>query len=131
MSAETHKTRIREAFAALNAGDGGRWLAAFRDDFVWKVSPNEVFPARAEGKAQVVQSLFVPLTQKLEGSPKIHIDELIAEGDRVVALAHGEATTKGGESYDQTYCFIFRFEGDEIVEVDERIDTALVNRVLA
>ena len=46
-------------------------------------------------------------------------------------FSRSSAKTKRGEAYDQSYCFIFRFRGDQVVEVDERFDSALVNRVLS
>jgi hypothetical protein len=131
MSNEERKSRIRKAFDALNGGNPAEWLGLFGDSVVWKATPTDVFPRRVEGKDQVIQKLFMPLGEKLAGPPKLFIDDLIAEGDRVAVVAHGEATTKKGEAYNQSYCFVFRFAGDQIVEVDEHLDSALVNRVLA
>jgi hypothetical protein len=130
VTVEERKERLRRAFQGLNAGDAGAWLGLFADDLVWRATPSDVFPNLLRGKGEVVTKLFAPLTAKLASPPRIHLDELIGEGERVVALAHGEAKTKRGEAYDQSYCFVFRFRGDQVVEVDERFDSALVNRVL-
>lgn len=45
--------------------------------------------------------------------------------------AHGHATTTRGESYEQTYCFIFQIVDERITDVIERCHTVLVERVLA
>jgi hypothetical protein len=131
MTLEERKDRLRRAFQGLNSGNAGEWLGLFADDLVWRATPSEVFPPLLRGKHEVITKLFGALTAKLAGPPRIHVDELIGEGDRIVALAHGEAKTKRGEAYDQSYCFIFRFRDEQVVEVDERFDSALVNRVLA
>ena len=131
MTLEERKDKLRRAFQGLNSGNPGEWLGLFADDLVWRATPSEVFPSVLRGKGEVITRLFGALTAKLAAPPRIHVDELIGEGDRIVALAHGEAKTKRGEAYDQSYCFIFRFRGDQVVEVDERFDSALVNRVLA
>ena len=131
MTLEERKDKLRRAFQGLSSGNPGDWLGLFADDLVWRATPSEVFPAVLRGKQEVVTKLFGALAAKLAAPLRIHVDELIGEGDRIVALAHGEAKTKRGEAYDQNYCFIFRFRGDQVVEVDERFDSALVNRVLA
>lgn len=131
MTLEERKDKLRRAFQGLNTGNPGEWLGLFADDLVWRATPSEVFPSVLRGKQEVVTKLFGALGAKLAAPLRIHVDELIGEGDRIVALAHGEAKTKRGEAYDQSYCFIFRFRGDQVVEVDERFDSALVNRVLA
>ena len=131
MTLEARKDRLRRAFQGLSSGNPDEWLGLFADDLVWRATPSEVFPSVLRGKHEVITKLFGALTAKLAGPLRVHIDELIGEGDRIVALAHGEAKTKQGEAYDQSYCFIFRFRGDQVVEVDERFDSALVNRVLA
>ena len=38
--------------------------------------------------------------------------------------------TKSGEPYNQTYCYVFRFEDGQVSELTEYLDTDLVNRVL-
>jgi ketosteroid isomerase-like protein len=55
---------------------------------------------------------------------------VLAEGDRVVVQARSRATTRRGDPYDQTYCFIFRVREGRLTEVVEHCDTALVERVL-
>ncbi|WP_063052903.1 nuclear transport factor 2 family protein [Nocardia arthritidis] len=44
--------------------------------------------------------------------------------------ARAEGVTTRGESYDQTYCFVFRVAEGKLREVVEYCDTALVERVL-
>lgn len=57
-------------------------------------------------------------------------EEIIAERDRVVVLAHGEVKTVRGEDYNNDYCFVLRMRGGKIVELREYCDTALAQRVL-
>jgi ketosteroid isomerase-like protein len=44
--------------------------------------------------------------------------------DLVVLHTHLEATTNAGLPYDNPYCLVYRFEGDEVIEVWEHADTA-------
>jgi ketosteroid isomerase-like protein len=72
----------------------------------------------------------MPVMAQLDGSYRIEPDIILADGDRVVVQARGHGTTKRGDAYDQTYCFIFRLADGRITEVIEHCDTALVERVL-
>jgi uncharacterized protein len=54
------------------------------------------------------------------------VDELIGEGERVVALARGKAKTIHGLRYDNEHAFVFRGKDGKITEVAEYLDTVLV-----
>ena len=41
----------------------------------------------------------------------------------------GEVKTKGGQDYNNSYCFVLRLEDGKLVELREYLDTALVERV--
>jgi uncharacterized protein len=72
----------------------------------------------------------MPVMAQLDGSYRIEPDIILADGDRVVVQARGHGTTKRGDAYDQTYCFILRLADGRITEVIEHCDTALAERVL-
>lgn len=61
---------------------------------------------------------------------RIAAETIVAEGDRVVVRARAEGVTTRGESYDQTYCFVFRVADGKLRDVFEYCNTALVERVL-
>jgi ketosteroid isomerase-like protein len=58
------------------------------------------------------------------------VDDVIGEGDTYVKIAHSEGTTVSGEPYRNEYATVFRFDGDQIVDVVEYLDTALIERVV-
>ena len=62
-------------------------------------------------------------------SYRFTIDDIIAEGDRVVVRGRGEFRTKAGKDYNNSYCFVLRLEEGRLVELREYLDTALVERV--
>jgi hypothetical protein len=51
------------------------------------------------------------------------VDEVIAEGDRVVLTVHNEGQYPDGEPYEMGYCFIFTICDGKIVHVIEYADT--------
>ena len=50
----------------------------------------------------------------------------IAEGDYVAVQAHGQATTKTGKPYNNTYCMVFRIANGKVQELTEYCDTELI-----
>lgn len=76
----------------------------------------------------IQQVLEVSKMQQLESFPVITIKNIVAEGDYVVVESTGEAKTKNGNPYNQTYCDVFRFSEDKLQEITTYLDTALSNR---
>jgi ketosteroid isomerase-like protein len=56
---------------------------------------------------------------------------VIAQGNVVVVEAQGDNAQHDGRRYDNTCCWVCTFEGDQLREVIEYMDTDLVLRVLA
>jgi len=42
----------------------------------------------------------------------------------------GHNTTAFGKPYRNTYCWVFRFAGEQVVEITEHADTALIESAL-
>jgi uncharacterized protein len=80
------------------------------------------------GKDQVLEANEMA---QLEQFPRITIKAIVAEGDVVVVESTGEARTKGGKPYNQSYCEVFRFEHGELREVTTYLDTALSAEALS
>ena len=62
----------------------------------------------------------------LEGPIKLTPDNIFGEGEFVALQGHGQARTKTGQAYNNTYCLVFRFREGKIAEVTEYLDTELV-----
>jgi uncharacterized protein len=130
MSASENKLLLQDVFDQLAAGNGRALRDAMADDFRW------IFPGRWswsgiwEPKQVVVDRLLGPLMAQFDGGYRSEADLIVADGDRVVVQARGQARTRRGDDYPQTYCFIFRVRNGQLAEVIEHCDTALVERVL-
>jgi ketosteroid isomerase-like protein len=51
------------------------------------------------------------------------VDEVVAEGDRVVLTVHNEGRYQDGDPYEMAYCFLFTIQDGKIVRVIEYADT--------
>jgi ketosteroid isomerase-like protein len=129
MSATENKKLVKDVFDQLAIGNARAMSDAMADDFRWVFPGDWSWSGVWEPKQVVLDALLRPLMAQFE-SYRSKADLIVADGDRVVVQAHSEATTKRGDAYDQTYCFVFRVRDAQLTEVVEHCDTALVERVL-
>ena len=67
-----------------------------------------------------------PIGELLEGHLRITVDNLMAEGDYVVCQGRGESDVKAGGTYNNTYCWVYRWSGEKIIAVTEYLDTECI-----
>ena len=60
----------------------------------------------------------------------LDVKTVMADGDRVVVEAEGNAVTGDGNSYPNQYCFVATLRDGKIVQVNEYLCTALAEREL-
>jgi ketosteroid isomerase-like protein len=106
---------ISEQFAKGNMAFVEPYLA---ERMEWSILGNGTI----SGRGQVLEANKMA---QLERFPRITIKSIIGEGNLVVVESIGEARTKTGKPYNQAYCEVFRFTGEELQEVTTYLDTAL------
>jgi uncharacterized protein len=109
--------KISEEFAKGNLEFSGAYLA---EDIKWNIIGEKPII----GKDQVLE---VSKMLQLESYPVITIKNIVAEGHCVVLESTGEAKTKKGKPYNQTYCDVFKFNEEKLIEITTYLDTALSN----
>lgn len=129
MSASDNKQTIRNNFEQLALGNGAPLLDSLADDVQWTIIGKTVLSKTFNGKQDVIDGLLVPFREALvDGHIHIHVDNLLADGDYVVVQGRGEAMTKRGVAYNNTYCWVYRFGNGKIKSITEYLDTELVTR---
>src|SRR4051812_49098274 len=121
---------LKGAFDDLSQGDGRRFLELMADDFVWEIPGQSNWSGRWESKATVRKRLFGPLFEQFEGRYTNTALRFIEDGNLVVVECRGSVATKRGGRYDNSYCYICRFEGDQLKELTEYMDTSLADKPL-
>ncbi|HTV92381.1 MAG TPA: nuclear transport factor 2 family protein [Verrucomicrobiae bacterium] len=130
MSAVDNKRIMQSVFEALEAGDGKPFVDSMSDDISWTISGTTPWSRTYSGKAVVQRELLRPVFAQFADLFTNRATRFIAEDDYVVVESRGRATTKSGNTYNNTYCYVCRFASGRMVEVTEYLDTALVERVL-
>lgn len=130
MNSSRNKELVSQTFDELAKGNGRPFVALMDEAVSWRIIGSTPWSKTYQGKAAVLNDLLAPLGRQLEGPNVIVASRLIAEGDLVVVEASGRNTTRAGELYRNSYCWIFRFAGEQVAEIVEYADTALFLAVL-
>jgi ketosteroid isomerase-like protein len=130
MDAASNKQLIRRLYDELNKGNMQPFLEHLANEIRWTVIGTTKFSGTITGKQDVIDKLFNRVASQLDGRAVVIIKNIIAEGDHVVVESSGQAITKAGRPYNNTYCEIYRFHNGKIQEVTIYLDTSLIERVL-
>jgi ketosteroid isomerase-like protein len=130
MSVERNKELIRHIYAEVSNGRGEAFLDALADDVRYTLTGSTAFSGTYVGKDALLERVFTPILDQIDGPVVFTPENLIGEGEYVVQQSRGSAKTKSGKRYDQTYCHVFRIVDGKIKEMTEYLDTELITSVL-
>ena len=130
MSITENKELVLGFFADIGKGNIQGALDRMAEDLRFTLIGTTRFSGVCKSRKEFVDRILAPLGAQLEGPLTITADNLIAEGDFVVAQSHGRSTTRKGVAYDNTYCHVFRIAGGKIGSVTEYLDTELITKAL-
>jgi uncharacterized protein len=124
-----NEQRMKFALAALSTGNGAPFVGLLADDIVWNAKGSTRWSGSYRGKPSVL-AVLREVSARVEGAYRMHASRVIAQGDFVVVEARGDNALQDGQRYDNEYCWVCRFEGGQLRELTEYLDTELTNRVL-
>lgn len=125
-----NKAVLQHIFAALAQGNLKPFAEAMADDFCWTIAGSSAWGHTWRGKEAVLNQLMKPLFARFADTYTCSAHRMIAEGDYVVVEALGKVTTKSGNAYNNSYCYVCRLRGGKLVAVTEYMDTAMAAAVL-
>lgn len=104
-----NKEIVEKVNAAFAQNDVEGFLSFCADDVKWTMVGDKTVTGKDDIRQWLASMDFEP--------PKFTVDNVIAEGDLVAT--HGDMTMKDkdGKTAPYSYCDIYRFRGDRIVEL--------------
>ncbi|HUD92946.1 nuclear transport factor 2 family protein [Sphingobium sp.] len=100
------------------------WSEILHEDFTFWGVPTS--PASGTRNREQMLEGFGSLFDRIE-SVNLYIDDMIAEGDRVVVEAHSHCPLKNGKVYENDYAFLYKIKDDKIIEMREFLSTEALN----
>ncbi|MGH7964127.1 MAG: nuclear transport factor 2 family protein, partial [Candidatus Binatia bacterium] len=110
MSAAENKKLLQNAFAAWVSGDGTAFFKVLAEDVRWTVIGASPVSRTYTSRQQFLEGAVKPLSEKLAGPIQPTVLAITAEGENVVVQWQGQAPTKAGPTYRNSYCWVMRLE---------------------
>lgn len=120
MSEQDNKEAIKRGYEAFANGDIDTVISLFDDDVEWVQPGDSAISGTFHGKTEVTEH-FMRMAEK---GLTVKLNQLIAEGDTVVAITEVSAGGETGEDAD-----VFTMRDGKTVSVRIHGDTALTERV--
>jgi ketosteroid isomerase-like protein len=100
------------------------------DDRVdWIVEGTHPLAGHYHSKHEFTSATFGKLGQVLPQGARLVVQNVLMDGDWAVVELRSMASAKNGMRFDNRYCWLCRFEGDQIVEVRAYLDSWLVGEL--
>ena len=106
---EKNTAILEKGNAAIAEGNNEGFLSCCADDTEWTYVGDKTL----KGKEAVRQYMAVAYIEP----PKFTVTNLIAEGDFVTALGDITLKDEDGKATHYSYCDVWRFRGDKIIEL--------------
>ena len=130
MRAAENKQLMQHIFSEVSNGNSKPFAESLADDIRWIIIGTTQWSRTYHGKQAVLTELLGPVRSRLDQPVKVTAHRFIAEGDHVVVEGRGQATTKAGVPYNNTYCWVCRLADGKVQELTEYLDTQLVEAAL-
>jgi len=83
-----------------------------------------------KNKQEFVYKTFIRLNKLLKGEIILKVNNIIVQEDYAVVEMISLSTALNGMPFNNTYCWIVKFEKEIIIEVRAYVDSALVQKVI-
>ncbi len=122
---------IQELFSNLETGNSGTFFDQVSDNVHWTVMGTHPLAGVYNSKADFLKATFERLNGVLNEGVVLTVENVIASGDTAVVEMRSLSTAKNGEPFNNTYCWIVKFDDNKIItDVTAYVDSALVQKVI-
>lgn len=117
-----NKQAIQDLYAAFSRGDIEAVLKGMTEDVNWEAPGGAPFSGRRMGREQLRQ-FFVELDRAVR-LDEFDVDEVLADGDRVVVLGRERGRVKEtGRDYETAFAHVYRLRNGKVAEARLFSDT--------
>jgi uncharacterized protein len=109
----------------------GRFFDHVADDVSWTIMGTHPLAGTYHGKEPIRTSALGRLSRLMREPLRLTVRRLHVAGVVVVAELAVSNTVLDGGPFEANYCWVCRFDGDAIVEVNAYVDSALITDTIA
>lgn len=124
------RKQVEELFSNLENGHGERFFEKVAENVSWTVMGTHPLAGAYKSKKGFLDATFRRLERILKEGVVLKVLNVFVEGDSAVVEMRSLSTARNGKPFDNSYCWVVRFENGIIVEVRAYVDSALVQRLV-
>ena len=121
---------IENLFNYIQTGENEKFFEKVADNVNWTVMGTHPLAGVYKNKQEFVYKTFIRLNKLLKGEIILKVNNIIVQGDNAVVEMISLSTALNGMPFNNTYCWIVKFEKEIIVEVRAYVDSALVQKII-
>jgi uncharacterized protein len=122
---------VRSLYEAFARGDVPTVLAGFDENIEWNEAEGTPYGGQYHGPQAVAENVFGPITSDFDNF-SVAPEEILADGDRVVALLTYRGTAKeSGKELEMPAAHAWKLRDGKIVRFRQLVDSATLNAALA
>lgn len=126
------KQFVEKLFRNLENGHQDQFFSQVAPNVLWEVMGTHPLAGVYHGKQEFLDHTFVRLKKLLKGGPVLKVSNiLIAEDTPIVIVEMVQLSYSiNGRPFNNTYCWLVKFENEVIVHVRAYLDSALVQELV-
>jgi uncharacterized protein len=124
------KKYVQDVFDNLRIGENKKFFDYVTDDVVWTVMGTHPLAGTYKSKEEFITHTFQRLNNILKEGVILKVTHIIVEEDTAAIEMKSISTALNGIPFNNTYCWIVKFEKGLIVEVRAYLDSALVKKII-
>ena len=125
------KEYVYGIFSFLDKGQNKEFFKNVAEDVKWKVMGTHPLAGVYTSKSEFLAATFEKLAKVLEEGVVLKVDNILISGPFAIVEMHALAHIKDGGDFNNTYCWITKFEKGVIIEVRAYVDSALVAKAMS
>lgn len=122
--------KVENLFKNLETGKNDLFFKHVADDVSWTVMGTHPLAGTYHTKDDFISHTFQRLNKILKEGVVLKVKNIIIHDDTAVVEMESISTALNETPFNNTYCWVVRFESDVIVEVRAYVDSALVQKVI-
>ena len=126
---QANREIIRRAFDAWAQGGTRFFYDVLAPDVAWTITGTGVNAGTHRGRQVFIDRAVTPFGARLSSPIVPTVRGIYADGDQVITLWDGRATTRDGQPYHNTYAWFFTMRDGKAFEVTAFLDMAAYTEV--
>ncbi len=120
---------VRELFENLKT-DASKFFDKVSENVHWTVMGTHPLAGEYLSKESFLNSTFRRLSKILKEGALLEVKRIFLDGKHAIVEMKSISTANNGKPFNNTYCWIVKFDNNIITEVTAYVDSAIVQQVV-